>query len=294
VTPQSVRLRTPAKINPVLEVLGKRSDGYHDLTLVFQAVSLYDELILERIPSGVELEIDPPLPGLSGDDSNLIVKAARLFLAEVLGGRWGVRVRLNKKIPLAAGLGGGSSDAAAALLGLEALFQTGCGGERLKNFAARLGSDVAFFLEGGTALGLGRGEIIEPWPAGPSWNLVLVKPPEGLSTPQVYRSGKAVMTDGKRARAYMKVAEKGNLREITGALFNGLEPAAAFLLPKVSEIKEGLIQNGALGAMVSGSGPTLFAVVENKDSAQTLARKFNHEGWVSQALETISKGVEFL
>ncbi len=293
-SPQEVRLRTPAKINPVLEVLGKRTDGYHDLALVFQAVSLYDELILEKITSGVELVIDPPLPELSGDDSNLVAKAARLFLNEVLGGREGVRVLLNKKIPLAAGLGGGSSDAAATLLGLEALFQTGCGRERLKGFAAKLGSDVAFFLEGGTALGTGRGEIIEPWPAGPSWNLVLVKPPEGLSTPQVYRSGKAVLTDGKRAKAYKQVAEKGNLKEISGALFNGLEPAAVFLLPKVLEIKESLIQYGALGAQVSGSGPTLFAVTENKNAAQALAQRFNQEGWVSQALETISKGVEFL
>jgi 4-diphosphocytidyl-2-C-methyl-D-erythritol kinase len=290
----TVRLRTPAKVNPVLEVLQKRGDGFHDLALVFQAVSLYDELSLEKGPSGVEFRMEPPVPGLSGDDSNLVVKAARLFLGEVLDNREGIRTVLHKKIPQAAGLGGGSSDAAAALLGLEALYQTGCGMEKLRDLAARLGSDVAFFLEGGTALGLGRGEILEHYPAGPAWNMVLVKPPEGLSTPLVYRSGKAVLTDGKRARAFREAAKRGDPREISLSLFNGLEPAAAFLLPLVMEIKEELTGNGALGAMVSGSGSAVFGVAESAAKAKALAQRFNRGGWTALAVETVSKGVEFI
>lgn len=293
-TRSEVRLRTPAKVNPVLEVLQKRADGYHDLDLVFQAVSLYDELILEKIPSCVEFRVEPPLPGLADDDSNLVVKAAKLFLTEVLADKGGVRIVLKKQIPLAAGLGGGSSDAAATLLGLEALYTSGCGKEKLRDMAARLGSDVVFFLEGGTALGTGRGEILEPWPAGPSWNLVLVKPPEGLSTPSVYRSGKAAFTDGKRARAYQDAAHRGEPREIARSLFNGLEPAAGFLLPLVLKIRDELVGSGALGALVSGSGPTVFGVVENAAAAQSLAQKFNRTGWTALAAQTVTKGVEFL
>jgi 4-diphosphocytidyl-2-C-methyl-D-erythritol kinase len=294
VTSAKVRLKTPAKVNPVLEVLQKRGDGYHDLALVFQAVSLYDELSLEKGPAGVQFRIDPPIPGLAVDDTNLVVKAAKLFLGEVMDNREGVRIVLEKKIPQAAGLGGGSSDAAATLLGLEALTRTGCGMEKLKGMAARLGSDVVFFLEGGTALGLGRGEIIEPWPACPPWNLVLVKPPEGLSTPSVFRSGKAVLTDGKRARAFKAAAQRGNPGEIADGLYNGLESAAVFLLPLVQAIKEELMEGGALGALVSGSGPTVFGVAENAAKARALAQRFDRKGWTALAVETVSKGVEYL
>ena len=293
-TSAKLRLRTPAKINPVLEVLRQREDGFHELSLVFQAVTLYDELTLEKSSAGVEFWMEQPFPGLEPDDSNLVVKAAKLFLNEILDNRGGVRVGLGKKIPLAAGLGGGSSDAAAVLLGMEALYQTGCSLDKLKGLAAKLGSDVAFFLKGGTALGSGRGEIIQPWPPGPVWHLVLVKPPEGLSTPSVYRSGKAVFSDGKRALAFQDAAKKGTPREIAGALFNGLEPAAIHLLPRISEIKNELTKNGCLGAMVSGSGPTVFGVAENAQAAQALTGRFNRPGWTALAVETLSNGVEFL
>ncbi len=291
---EKVRLRTPAKVNPVLEVLRKREDGFHELALVFQAVSLYDEISLGKISSGVDFEIDPPLPDLAPDDSNLVVKAARLFLSEILQNQGGVRAVLTKKIPQAAGLGGGSSDAAATLWGLEALYQTGCGSAKLQELATRIGSDVSFFLEGGTALGLGRGELIEPWFPGPTWHLVLVKPPEGLSTPLVYRSGKALFSDGARARAFRETAKRGNPHEIAGSLYNGLESAAFNLLPSILRLKEELIKKGALGAMVSGSGPTVFAVVENQAAAGDLVRLFKQDGWTSLAVETVSHGAALI
>lgn len=287
-------MRAPAKINPVLEVLQQRPDGYHELALVFQAVTLYDDLSLEKIPSGVEFSLNPPAPGLGPADSNLVVKASRLFLAETLEGKGGVRAVLTKGIPLAAGLGGGSSDAAAALLGLEVLYQTGCGMEKLRSIASKIGSDVAFFLKGGTALGTGRGEIIESWQPGPAWNLVLVKPPEGLSTPMVYRSRKANFTDGARARAFRETAQKAEPREISASLYNGLEEAAISLLPSIRKIKDEMMELGAWGTLVSGSGPTVFGVVENKTKAQELAGKFQREGWTSQAVTTTPLGAEAL
>jgi 4-diphosphocytidyl-2-C-methyl-D-erythritol kinase len=287
-------MRAPAKINPVLEVLHQRPDGYHELALVFQAVTLYDDLFLEKIPSGVEFSLDPPVTGLGPADSSLVVKASRLYFEEILGERGGVRAVLTKGIPLAAGLGGGSSDAAAALVGLEALYQTGCGMEKLRSIASKVGSDVAFFLNGGTALGTGRGEIIESWQPGPAWNLVLVKPPEGLSTPLVYRSGKANLTDGARARAFRETARKAEPREISASLYNGLEEAAISLLPSIRKIKDEMMALGAWGTLVSGSGPTVFGIVDNKARAMELARNFQREGWTSQAVTTTSSGAEAL
>ena len=202
-------LLAPAKINPVLEVLAKRPDGYHELALVFQALGLYDEISFAGRKEGIRLLVEESSEPLAEDGSNLIVKAGNLFIKEILGGRGGAEIRLKKRIPLAAGLGGGSSDAAAALLGLDRLFGTKLTFDQFQSLAEVLGSDVPFFLTGGTALGTGRGEKIEPWPPGPEMALILVKPPQGLSTPGVYQSGKAVLTDGSKARGFPRTVGPG-------------------------------------------------------------------------------------
>jgi 4-diphosphocytidyl-2-C-methyl-D-erythritol kinase len=289
VTP-SITLRTPAKINPVLEVLGKRADGYHELALVFQAIGLYDELDFSEDGQGLRLEIlESPTP-LAADDSNLILKAAKLFCVEILKEERGVRIGLKKKIPLAAGLGGGSSDAAATLLGLDGLFKTRAGETRLKALATQLGSDVPFFLTGGTALGMGRGEKITPWAPVSEISLVLIKPTEGLSTPAVYQSGKAVITDGEKAHDFQAILRGGNLREIGLSLFNGLESAAFFLMPEVEAIKKQLLQAGALGAIVSGSGPTVFGLAESPPQAKKIAQGFEGKGYSVFVAQTVSTG----
>jgi 4-diphosphocytidyl-2-C-methyl-D-erythritol kinase len=286
----SITLRAPAKVNPVLEVLGKRSDGYHELALVFQTVGLYDELDFSESPRGLSLEIlESPLP-LAADDSNLILKAAKLFFTRILRQERGVQIRLRKKIPLAAGLGGGSSDAAATLLGLDRLFKSQAGVGNLGALAAQLGSDVPFFLTGGTALGTGRGEKITSWAPGPEMALVLVKPEEGLSTPAVYECGKALMTEGDRARAFQAVLGEAKVAEIGRALFNGLEPATFFLRPEVEAIKRQLLQAGALGALVSGSGPTVFAVAESLPQARYIGKKMEGKGRSVFVVPTVPAG----
>ncbi|HVZ79274.1 MAG TPA: 4-(cytidine 5'-diphospho)-2-C-methyl-D-erythritol kinase [bacterium] len=285
-------LRTPAKVNPVLEVLGRRPDGFHELALVFQAVALYDELRMEEGGSGLRLEVEGST--LPADDSNLVLRAARLFAKEALGKEPGVRIGLTKRIPMAAGLGGGSSDAAATLLGLDRLFKTGWGPAKLQPLAAQLGSDVAFFLKGGTALGTGRGEIIEPWDSPASWSLVLVKPAEGLSTPSVYGSGKALFTGGEKARAFRQVAADGRADRIGRALFNGLEPAALFLLPLIGKVREALEKAGSLGVLVSGSGPTVFGVAENADHAERIRGSLEGRGWEVWAVQAVPDGVQFI
>ncbi len=290
--PKTLTVQTPAKINPVLEVLGKRPDGFHELALVFQAVGLHDDLSLTETAPGVRLSITGSHNPLPADDSNLIVKAAKIFLREVLNDKAGVRIALKKRIPLAAGLGGGSSDAAATLIALDWLFETKVENQKLQSMAAQLGSDVPFFLTGGTALGTGRGEKIFPWESGPEIPLVLVKPEEGLSTPAVYQSGKAMMTNGEKARGMEQVLREKNLQKFVGKLFNGLEPAALFLMPEIGEIKQQLLDAGALGAMVSGSGPTVFAVAESQEKAEQIAWKLEGEGWTVFVTKTISAGVE--
>ena len=230
--------------------------------------------------------------GLAADDSNLIVKAAKLFLREALKSADGVQITLHKKIPLAAGLGGGSSDAAAALRGLQWLFEVPVSEGKMHQMAAQLGSDVNFFLNGGTALGTGRGEIITPWKASvPLW-VILVKPSEGLSTPAVYQSGKALMTTGDKILEFQKVWSEGSPASIASRLFNGLEPAAFYLRPELEFIKKRLMTEGALGVLLSGSGPTLFALAAHEMEAKKIASEFEGEGLEVVVTQTVSTGVQ--
>jgi 4-diphosphocytidyl-2-C-methyl-D-erythritol kinase len=289
-----VTLQTPAKVNLVLEVLGERPDGFHELSLVFQAIGLFDKMEFIRGGNGLRVEIlESPSP-LAVDDSNLVVKAAKLFLKEVLKGEADILIRLRKKIPLAAGLGGGSSDAAATLIGLNLVFNAMTAHEVLESLAAQLGSDVPFFLHGGTAMGTGRGEIITPWEPAAGLSLVLVKPEKGLSTPAVYRSGKAQISTGERARGLKGVLHEKNLQIIASSLFNSLQPATCFLMPEVEEIRKELVQAGALGALVSGSGPTVFAIVENKFAAKKISAQITRESRMVLVTQTIATGVQVL
>lgn len=269
--PLFVKAKAPAKINPVLEVLGKRPDGYHELALIFQTIELHDVLTFERSKDELLLEIDSAPPGLSNGDSNLILQAAELFLKRYPQKKEGVLIHLTKNIPLAAGLGGGSSDAAATLKGLDNLFQTRSGLVELQRMAEALGSDVPFFLTGGTALGTGRGEKITPLPPAPDTHLVLVKPGKGLATPNVYGSGKAVFTSGEKARSFQKLLQEKKLPSLAGSLFNGLEPATFFLMPETQEIKKRLLEAGARGALVCGSGPTVFGITGSRAEAEKIA-----------------------
>ena len=290
----SITLQTPAKINPVLEVLGKRPDGYHELVLVFQAIGLFDELSISKTSPGVRLEIleEPSL--LAADDSNLVVKAAKLFFKEILKADPCVSITLRKRIPLAAGLGGGSSDAAATLEGLDRLFETRAGRKGLEPLAAQLGSDVPFFLTGGTALGTGRGEQVTAWETAPEMPLVLVKPQQGLSTPAVYQSGRAMLSSGEKTGNFKNILREKNLPKIAGSLFNSLQPAAFHLMPETEDIKRRLVQAGALGALVSGSGPTVFAIAESRAAAREIAKKMEGEGRTVIVTQTIGTGIQIL
>ncbi len=253
-----VSLRAPAKVNLYLEVGPPGHDGYHPVRTVLQAVDLCDliELEVEGAGEGVELAVEGCAP--AGED-NLCHRAASAFL-EATGLGWVVRVELRKHIPLAAGLGGGSSDAAAVLRGLNHLAGDALPREELMRLAASLGSDVPFFLVGGTALGEGRGERVTPLPQVPPLPLLLASTGSELSAREVYRRFDLVGGDPpprEGPRPLLDCLERGEFHLLPALLFNSLQRAACDLDPALGALLSRAGDLGA-GALVSGSGPTIF------------------------------------
>ena len=278
-------LRASAKVNLVLEVLGKRPDGYHELSTVMQAVDLFDRLTVE---AAATITLETSEPALPTDDRNLVVRAARL-LQEAAGIEAGARIVLDKRIPLAAGLGGGSSDAAATLLGLNRLWGLRWRRERLVELAVKLGMDVPFFLGRGRALGTSRGEVLSALPGIGGYALVLVNPGVGLSTQEVYGRvppGWRAESDG--TRRMLDALKKRNVVRVAGALTNHLEHWVEPAMPVIGRMKAALLAAGALGAAMSGSGPTVFGLARSLDQARQIQRRVNRGGWSAWAVRTNS------
>lgn len=264
-----LRLLAPAKINLYLRVLGKRPDGYHEIETLFERIDLADELTFEP-GEGLTLTCDDP--ALSCGEENLILRAARR-LQQHAGASPGARVHLTKRIPVAAGLGGGSSDAAAALQGLNALWQLGLSDELLARLGAELGSDVPFFLQPAPfAIGRGRGELCEPVPVRTALCHVLVCPPEQLSTQEVYQGAQFSLTASKPSITMLLHAlSNGSLGELAAGLWNDLEPEAIRRCPRIALIQNRLRSFDCLGVRVSGSGPSLHVLCRDLAHAQSLA-----------------------
>ena len=262
--------RAYAKINIGLDVLRRRADGYHEVKMIMQTVDIYDELVLERRKEpGIELRMDnSDLP--SGGD-NLICRAADLLFREkeITGG---VNISLTKRIPIAAGMAGGSADAAAALRGLNELFDMGYSLKELQALGVGLGADIPYCLAGGTMLSEGIGEILTPLPAPPAAHLVIAKPDINVSTAFVYGNLHADRLawhpdiDGMIA-----ALQKGDLDGITGRLGNVLETVTVKAHPVIEQIKELLRKQGAEKALMSGSGPTVFGIFKEKETAARAA-----------------------
>ena len=281
--PRRLVLRASAKVNLTLEVLARRPDGYHEVATVLQAVDLFDRVVLEEAPA---LELRSDDPDLPTDERNLIVRAARL-LGESAGLDRGARIGLAKRIPVAAGLGGGSSDAAAALIGLNRLWGLRWPRARLAELGARLGTDVPFFLGTSPAVGRGRGEVLRPVESRGGHALVLVNPRRPLSTREVYErvppgwraepAGTERMLQALRGRSEARVA---------AALTNHLEEPAERLLPVIRRMKAALLAAGALGALMSGSGPTVFGLARSFDHARQIRRRVTRAEWACWAVRT--------
>lgn len=269
----------------MLEVLGKRQDGYHELATVLQGVDLFDELLLEEAE---EITLRSEAPGVPTDERNLALRAARL-LQEAAGVRRGAKITLRKRIPVAAGLGGGSSDAAATLWGLNRLWKLRWPGQRLAALGAQVGTDVPFALLGGRALATGRGEILEPLPDAPSLALVLVNPNFPLTTREVYeRVPPDLAGDGSRAQILIRALTTRQPSRVAATLYNSLESIVEAGYPAVARMKAALMGAGALGAAMSGSGPTVFGVARSQDHARQIRTRLTTPAWSCWVARTIA------
>jgi 4-diphosphocytidyl-2-C-methyl-D-erythritol kinase len=255
---RSLRIRTPAKINLFLRVLGLRADGYHDIETLFQAIDLYDEIIVSETNEDPRIEARGH-PELETED-NLAMRALRWMERET-GDRFSVTLSLTKSIPVAAGLGGGSSDAAAALRALTLLYYPKIDEEALRRGAVELGADVAFFLQGGTAVGEGLGEKLTPVMLSVDYGLILVNPGFPVSSGGVYQEFASTLTTPRREGTLWHVLrERRDPREL---LENDLQGIAEKIHPEIREARRAVELAGARPTLMSGSGPTVFGIAES-------------------------------
>jgi 4-diphosphocytidyl-2-C-methyl-D-erythritol kinase len=266
------------KVNLLLNILGKRPDGFHELETVMQPVNFCDELAFERGGNGIQFSCSEK--SLPTDSKNLVFRAADNFLA-VAKISDGIKIHLEKKIPLAAGLGGGSGNAATTLLALNELFGQPLATEKLIEIAATLGSDIPFFLQDKPALATVRGEKIQPlenFPALRGKACLLIHPGFGISTPWAYqnlaRFPEALHGQKGRAQKLISHLQTADLKAVAGGFYNSLEAPALEKFPILALFQEFLRANGALAALMSGSGSTTFAICENVSAAESLAEKF--------------------
>jgi len=255
--------KAPAKINLVLDVLRKREDGYHEVEMIMTMVDLADRIELMEIP-GDTIVLSCQAGYVPLDEKNLAFQAAKL-MKERYHVRKGVYIHLNKKIPVAAGLAGGSSDAAATLRGLNRLWNLNLSTAELQQLGAELGSDVPYCVAGGTAISRGRGEILEPIPSLPKCWVILAKPPINVSTAAIYEQLNIDKIDNHPSVQKMKEAiTKKDYEQICRSLGNVLENVTLSLYPEVGRIKKSMIKLGADGVLMSGSGPTVFGLVRRE------------------------------
>jgi 4-diphosphocytidyl-2-C-methyl-D-erythritol kinase len=261
-------LSARAKINLALDVLGRRQDGYHEVAMVMQSVSLADRVTLAAA-DGISVTTD--IAGLDCGPSNLAYRAAAL-LRDRCGVDRGVSITLEKNIPLAAGLAGGSADAAAVLRGLNGLWRLGLSSAELEGVGAALGSDVPFCLRGGTALATGRGEVLAPLPALPPVWVVLAKPPVSVSTAWVYGNFRGERVTARPDVEGMKAClAGGDLRGVAARLGNVLETVTVPAHPEIAALKSAMLEQGAMASLMSGSGPTVFGLTDDRRQAEKIA-----------------------
>jgi len=281
-----LRVRSFAKVNLALSVLGKRTDGYHEIRTVLQSIDLFDELEFRPAPSLI-LHCEN-LDGLPAEE-NLVWKSAEA-LSRVANVSHGAEILLRKRIPSGAGLGGASSNAAAALLSLSRLWQVELPPEKMRDLAASLGSDVPFFLHGGTALGIGRGEEIYPLPEFPSATMLVVFPGISIITAEAYRSLSFVLTSRHNTHKIQDFC--GQIQSVPGCLagiFNDFETSILPAHAAIREAKDCLQRAGAIATLLSGSGSSVFGFFFDEESALAASRAVGRENWRVFPAKTLSR-----
>lgn len=254
-----------AKINLTLDVLRKREDGYHELRMIMQTVSLFDSINLRKSEKGIFLKTN--LKYLPTDRRNIAFAAADLFL-EKAGINDGVTINIKKTIPVAAGLAGGSSNAASVLVGLNKMYGDIFSEADLCKMGEKLGSDVPFCISGGCALCEGRGEILTPLPDMPATTFLIAKPPVRVSTAEVYSHLKADrLTEHPDTDGVISAIVRGDREAVAVRMFNVLETVTAKQYPEIKRIKQEMIDLGAIGSVMSGSGPSVIGIFKDKKLA---------------------------
>ena len=289
--PKKLQFKTPAKINLGLHIHKKREDGFHELETILQMVTWFDELQLEGTCEKVELFCDTP--EIPNDETNLVVKAARLLQKHFPGRCAGVNITLKKSIPSGAGLGGGSGNAAGVLLALNHLWDLKISRENLIALSGELGSDVPFFLISPCAIGTGKGEILEPIKNPINLYVLMIYPNLPLSTPWVYGNLKLKLTKHKNNISILtNFLMRSDFAQLGAGLYNDLEPIVFKRYPEILEIKNELLRSGAGGALLSGSGSTVFGIFDNPDLSKKALARFagkKHKVFLAKSITSFSE-----
>ena len=281
-----MRLQAFAKINLGLDVLGKREDGYHEVRMIMQTIRMYDQLDMRKsVEPGIHLTTNKKY--IPVDENNLVWRAAKLMM-DTCGIIEGVSIHLHKVIPVAAGMAGGSSDAAAALVGMNRMFHCGLSKEKLMELGVQIGADVPYCVLRGTALAEGIGEKLTVLPPMPDCWILIGKPGISVSTKYVYTT-LDLNTDTVHPDidGMKKALEDGNLYGITERMGNVLQDVTIPAYPEVERIKEQMKALGAVNAMMSGSGPTVFGIFDNEEKAQKACQKLRESGSCQQVFLTV-------
>lgn len=285
-----IKLKALGKINLGLDVLGRRPNGYHDVRMVMQTVYLYDQILLEKTDKeGISLKTN--LFYLPVNENNLAYRAAKMLIDE-FAIKEGVHISLEKHIPVAAGMAGGSSNAAAVLYGMNRLFQLGLTDQELMERGVKLGADVPYCIMRGTVLAEGIGEELTPLPAMPKCHVLLAKPPISVSTQKVYEKLDAQeVTKHPDIDGILLGLQTGVLKKITSSMGNVLENVTITEYPQIERIKDVMKEEGALNAMMSGSGPTVFGIYDDKILARRAAARIREEQLAKQVHVTTMHNV---
>lgn len=276
-----LQLKAYGKINLGLDVIRKRPDGYHDLDMIMQMVDVYDDVIIEK-KAGEEIVVKADAAVLSNGKDNLAYMAAKMLFDE-FGIKSGVEITIHKRIPIAGGMAGGSSDCATTLIGINEMFNLGLSKQQLMERGVKLGADVPYCVLGGTAIARGIGEVLTPLPTPPQCHVIIAKPPISVSTAYVYGHIRPDEITKRPDIEQMTLAIKEqDLNKLSNLLYNVMEEVTVSEYPVIEKLKSIMLENGALNSIMSGSGPTVFGLFDDREKAQAAMKALDSKELTEQ------------
>ena len=276
-----LQLKAYGKINLGLDVIRKRPDGYHDLDMIMQMVDVYDDIIIEK-KAGEEIVVKADAAVLSNGKDNLAYMAAKMLFDE-FGIKSGVEITIHKRIPIAGGMAGGSSDCATTLIGINEMFNLGLSKQQLMERGVKLGADVPYCVLGGTAIARGIGEVLPPLPTPPQCHVIIAKPPISVSTAYVYGHIRPDEITKRPDIEQMTLAIKEqDLNKLSDLLYNVMEEVTVSEYPVIEKLKSIMLEKGALNSIMSGSGPTVFGLFDDREKAQAAMKALDSKELTEQ------------